>query len=252
MAFLSKGINPKGVEIIYDEYFHRFYSTIDGERIRYLSVSTFIYKFFPEFDPDGTIAKNYALKNDMTVEAVHALWDRKKERSRIMGSHIHENVEDMLNGRPIRNEPSDERELSLMNVTEQLVDSLQKRLDIMGVESVVFDSDVALTGTIDLCGRSKKDGKLWIIDYKSSNRIDRVNKYNQFGFAPIQHLPNINYMHYSLQLNMYENLMKRAGYVDSDEPVGKALIHITENGRTTYVVDDLQKEINDMIESKRR
>jgi hypothetical protein len=51
-----------------------------------------------------------------------------------------------------------------------------------------------------------------------------------------------------MQLNLYEYILKEVGYVNKNEEVWKCLIHITEKGSKTYLIDTHQKEISDMIE----
>jgi len=45
---------------------------------------------------------------------------------------------------------------------------IKDRLDIIGVEKIVFDEQLQLAGTIDFLGKSKKDGTYIIIDHKSN------------------------------------------------------------------------------------
>ena len=53
------------------------------------------------------------------------------------------------------------------------------------------------------------DGTLSIYDWKRSKNITRINKFNKFACTPcICHLPDSNFWHYALQLNMYKYILE--------------------------------------------
>ena len=249
MPRCSKSKNPRGVEIVFTEEDHSYRSVVGGLPIKYISGTSFISRFFPQFDPYGTIAESCARKRGITKEEIQAEWAEKARKSCIYGTKVHETCEDALTGaKNLRNKPSDDREKIVMKNALTMCRRLLSKGKPEGIEKIVFDENLRLAGTIDLLFRTKKDGKLWILDHKTNASIEKENRWNSFGKPPIQDVPDTNYWHYSLQLNLYEFLMKSAGYVQKDEPVGKALLHITENGVKTYLVNDMQKEIEKMIE----
>ena len=174
-------------------------------------------------------------------------WRQKANRSASFGTKIHETVEDVLRGNMLRNKPDDEKERKTMDVAIKLGKKILERAEIIGIEQIVFDSDIEIAGTMDLFIRAKKNGQLWILDHKTNEKIDTFNKWKEYALKPIEHLPNTNYCQYTLQLNLYENILKRAGYVDKNEKIEKALFHITEDGNKTYPLGNTQKEIEDMI-----
>lgn len=253
MPSCSKAKNPRGVEIIFTEEDHSYRSVIDGHPFKYVSGTTFISGFFLPFDPCGTIAESCAKKRGITKEEIQAEWNEKAKQSCIYGTKIHETCEDVLKGsKAFRNKPNDSREKAAMDNAVTLCKRLLEKGTPEGIEKIVFDERLGIAGTIDLLFRAKKDGKLWILDHKSNASIDTENRYNSFAKAPISHVPDTNFWHYSLQLNLYEYLMKYAGYIPEDEKVGKALLHITENGVRTYPVSDMRKEIEAMVSFKKK
>lgn len=247
MPSCSKQKNPRGMEITFEEDTHRYSSIIDGKEIVYTSGTTFVHGFFPKFDTTGEITKRCALREGLTVEAIRQKWKDKADKSARFGTKIHETVEDVLRGNMLRNRPLDEKEEKTMAVAVKLGKKILERADIIGIEQIVFDSDIEIAGTMDLFIRAKKNGQLWILDHKTNEKIDTFNRWKQYALKPIEHVPNTNYCQYSLQLNLYENILKRAGYVDKGEKIEKALLHITEQGNRTYPLGDMQKEIVDMI-----
>lgn len=252
MPSCSKAKNPRGIEIVFTEDDHSYKSVIDGSEVKYVSGTTFISRYFPQFDPYGTIAESCARKRGITKEEIQAEWAEKARKSCIYGTKIHETCEDTLKGaKSLRNKPLDDREKAAMRNAITMCGRLLKKGTVEGIEKIVFDERLLIAGTVDLLMRSKKDGRLWILDHKSNSSIDMENRYNSFGKPPISHVPDTNFYHYSLQLNLYEYLMKYAGYIPMGEEVGKALLHITENGVKTYRVNDMQKEISAMVENHR-
>ena len=76
----------------------------------------------------------------------------------------------------------------------------RQKLDILDVEKIVFSPWLPhpIAGTIDLLARSRKDGSILILDWKTNKSIDMENKWGKFGLDPIKHIPDLNYWHYSL------------------------------------------------------
>lgn len=248
MPSCSKAKNPHGVEILFEEKTHRYSSIINENEIIYTSGTTFINKFFPKFDPTGEILIKTAKKRGISPNILQKEWDDKRINSCIFGTKIHETCEDIFLNQKIRNKPINDREKFSMEVAKKVAKRVLERSDILGVEKIVFDEELKIAGTMDGLVKAKKDGKIWIIDWKTNERIITENTYNKFGFPPIEHIPDINYEHYSLQLNLYEYILKKVGYIDNNENVGKCIIHITDSGSKSYVMENRQKEISDMIE----
>ena len=248
MPSCSKQTNPRGVEIVFEELSHKYSSLINGKELIYISGTSFVHKFFPQFDPTGEITKRCALREGITPEALRERWREKANRSTSFGTKIHETVEDVLKGDMLRNKPNDEKEKRTMDSAVKLAKLILENMDVIGIEKIVFDSDIRIAGTMDLFARSRKNGRLWILDHKTNEHIDTYNKWNKFALEPITNIADTNYFQYALQLNLYENILKRAGYVDKTEKIEKALFHITESGNKTYPLPNTQNEIEKMIE----
>ena len=247
MPGCSRQRNPKGVEIVFEEDTHRYSSIIDGREIVYVSGTAFVNRFFPKFDPTGEITKRCALREGISEDELRKRWRAKADRSSRFGTKIHETVEDVLKGDMLRNKPLDEKERKTMDVAVKLGKRILDSSEVLGIEKIVFDSDLRIAGTMDLFVRSKKNGMLWILDHKTNESIDTYNKWKSYALDPIPYIANTNYFQYSLQLNLYENILRRVGYVGKGERIEKALLHITEDGNKTYPLPDNQREIELMI-----
>ena len=252
MPSCSRAKNPHGIEIRFEEDTHGYSSIIDGKEITYISGTTFVSRFFEPFDPTGIITRKCAQKRGLTVEALKQQWRDKASRSCAYGTKIHECCEDTLLERPLRNTAADRREELAIRNAVATSNRVRDRAEILGIEKIIFDENLRIAGTIDLLIRSRKDGRIWICDWKTNEKLSRENPYNKFGLPPIENVPDTSIGHYSLQLNLYEHILKKAGYVDGDEKIGKVLFHITESGTKSFVLDDAQNEIEAMIGAFKR
>ena len=244
--------NKDGVEILFEEESHRYTSVLNGETVEYVSGTTFVNSFFPKFDPDGKIAKRKALSEGITEEEIRKRWENSGKEASAFGTKIHETMEDVLSGNFLRNKPENDKEKATMSAAVKLAKKILEKCDIVGIERIVFDTGILIAGTIDLLARSKKDGTLWIFDHKTNKKIEIENRWRKFGLEPITNVPDTNFFHYSLQLNLYENIMRRAGYVDEREKIKKGILHITQDGNKTYGIGDFQDEIKKMVSSFKR
>jgi len=250
MPGTSKAKHPKGYEITFEESSHQYSSIINGQEISYTSGTGVIHSCFPSFDPSGEITKRCALKEGISVEALKAKWKAKGDASCKFGTRVHECCEDIELGKSeheLRNKPQDAREEIIFKHAINMARKFRQQLDILGVEKIVFSPELRIAGTIDLFARSKKTGDWIIIDHKTNQTIDMENKWNSFALSPIEHIPNINFYTYSLQLNLYQYLLQNEGYVPHQSKFRLFLNHITESGAKLIELPQLQLEIRDIV-----
>ena len=73
---------------------------------------------------------------------------------------------------------------------------------------MIYDEDSKIAGSIDMIYENV-DGTLSIYDWKRCNAITSDNTWNKFAIHPlIQHIPDTNYWHYTLQLNTYKYILE--------------------------------------------
>lgn len=247
MPSCSKAKNPRGVELTFIESDHSYKSLIDGKEISYISVTTILGKYFPPFDPTGEITKRCAIKEGISVEELQAKWKKKGADSCNFGTRVHECCEDIELGRDLRNKPANEREEKTFPNAVKMAQKLRQSIDIIGVEKLVFDDRLQIAGTIDLLGKSRKNGDYLIIDHKTNEKIEQFNTFKKFCLEPISHIADISYYHYALQLSLYQYLLKFGGYIPKDAKVRLFLNHITTEGTKLIELPSLQSEIKDVI-----
>lgn len=239
--------HPRGYVIDFYEDTHKYISIIDGKEITYTSGTQFVHQFFPPFDPGDTIAKRCAEREGVSVAEIKAKWAASGKEATTLGTRVHECCEDIMLNRELRNSPTTEKEKTMFMHAIDIAERLKDRLNVIGVEKIVFSPELRIAGTIDLLARSKKTGDYVILDHKTNKSIDIDNTWNKFALDPINRVPDTNYGHYGCQLNLYQYILKREGYVPKDAKFKMFLNHITESGAKMIEIFDMQHEIKDMM-----
>ena len=83
-----------------------------------------------------------------------------------------------------------------------------KDLEIYRTEWNIFCDILRLTGSIDAVFINK-DGTLSLGDWKRSKEISTESFGNKCGKYPLEYIPDCNYYHYSLQLNLYRVILEK-------------------------------------------
>lgn len=247
MPASSTAKHPKGYIIDFFEDTHKYISIINNREITYTSGTQFIHPFFPPFDADGSIAKRCAEKEGISVEEIKAKWTASGKEATAFGTKVHECCEDIILGNELRNIATNDKEKTTFQHAIDISKKIKNRLDVLGVEKIVFSPQLRIAGTIDLFARSRKTGEYIIIDHKSNKSIDVENTWKKFALEPISHIPDTNFGHYSCQLNLYQYILKREGYVPKDAQFKMYLNHITELGAKLIEISNMQSEIKDMM-----
>lgn len=272
MPATSRHKHPHGYEIVFDEGPHEYYTLLPGgvsphgvalreladpskgaepplSRHLYTSGTAFVHSFCPPFDPDGAIAERKARERGVSVEQIRFEWRQKGAEACETGTRIHETCEDALRGRAFRNAPRDEHERLLMAAGWEACRRIMSGCDILGVEQIVGDLDCQIAGTIDLLVRDRATGGVVICDWKTNAKVDFRNDYREGSrlLEPVSHLHNCSGELYTLQLNLYQYLLVRGGYLPRETRFGRRIIHLTEGGPTFYDLPDRQIEIRDML-----
>jgi hypothetical protein len=206
---LSKVNNhERDTHIVFDEEPHIYY--ING-KCDNISVTTFVHKYlFPKFDSDKIIDNMMKSKRwkynkyfGMTKQEIINLWDKNGRDSALMGTNMHKSIEDFYNGILIDNDSIEFKYFLDFNENK-------RNLIPYRTEWVVYDSDTKFCGSIDMLYKINEDDdtNLIIYDWKRCKKIIKDNKFEK-GFPPVSHLPNCNYWHYSLQLNIYKRILEK-------------------------------------------
>tara|TARA_Y100000748_G_C15478154_1_gene481670 strand:+ start:229 stop:1014 length:786 start_codon:yes stop_codon:yes gene_type:complete len=199
--------------ITFDEGPHIY--TIDGSS-DYISVTTWVHSFFRKFDSDEVIDKMMKSKNwiynkyyGKSKETIKQEWDDNRDDAARKGTQLHFEIETFYNKvEEWDNIPEiDSTETEVIYFKNFYNDHLH--LTAYRTEWMIYDKELKIAGSIDMVFK-EQDGTLSIYDWKRSKEIIQETRYNEYSIdSEINYIPDTNYWHYSLQLNIYKALLER-------------------------------------------
>jgi ATP-dependent exoDNAse (exonuclease V) beta subunit len=128
--------------------------------------------------------------------------------------------------------------------------NVSQDLEPYRTEWEVWDEEHKLTGSIDMVFKRKSDGAFVIYDWKRSKEIKKDNKFDS-GLGPMTHLPNANYWHYTLQLNIYRwFLQKNYGLKIVDLAI--VILHPNNTNYQIFHLNILDDEVAAMLDCRKR
>lgn len=238
--------HPRDAHIVFDEGPHIY--TIDGDS-DYKSVTTWNHSHFKDFDGDAIATKiieRLAANPDpsnkyhgMTKEQILAGWEVNRDAAAKAGTKMHFDIECFYNDLEVEN---DSAEFGyFLDFHEDNQD-----LEPFRTEWMVWDKELKLAGSIDMVF-VKPDGRLMIYDWKRSKAIVRNKPFEGRALPPcINHLPDTNFWHYSLQLNTYKAIIERQYGFEVDE-LRLVCLHPDKKKYEVYDVPDLQSEVSELF-----
>jgi len=87
-------------------------------------------------------------------------------------------------------------------------------------------------------------GNFIIYDWKRSKEIKKIS--NEYGYPPLDHLPNTNFWHYSLQLNVYKYILETK-YEHHISEMYLVICHPDEYNYKRIQVPNLSEEVETMV-----
>ena len=204
MTALLAPAHDRDEHIEFDEPLHKY--TILGAT-DYTSVTTFIGKLFDHFDADAVISKMMKGKNwakskyhGMTAEAIKAQWAAAGAQAAADGTKMHADIEFFYKFEPFENSSPEFRQF--------LQFAAQCPLRPYRSEWRVYNEDIKIVGTIDMVFEHP-DGTVSIYDWKRAKKLDKYDSWGKRAKHPaLKHIPDTNYWHYALQLNLYQFILE--------------------------------------------
>jgi len=203
-----KNYHPRDANIKFKEENHEY--TVNGEK-GYTSVTTFVHKHFPHFDNESIIKNILSSKRmttdptykyyGMTKEQILADWETNRNLAAEAGTKLHYDIECYFNSNPQQNDSIE------YQYFKQFVDDFPE-LTPYRTEWTVYYEEYRISGSIDMVFENP-DGTVQIYDWKRTKGLE----YEAFGhkraITPcISHIPDSNFWHYSIQLNMYKRILE--------------------------------------------
>jgi hypothetical protein len=240
--------HPRDEYIKFDPIPHVY--TVHGEK-GYTSVTTWNHSHFSHFDADeiidkmvkkGTLQDPTSKYYGMTPVEIKAMWAKNGKEASGSGTSMHEDIEQYYNLEPKINN-SIEYEYFLRFAKDY------QYLKPYRTEWMVYYEEYKLSGSIDMIFENPEDGTLIIYDWKRVKDIKYEADFNKFAHTPcINHLPDTNFWHYSLQLNTYKTILE-AKYDKTISGMYLVCLH-PDNPAKTYErieVPDLRVEMENLF-----
>lgn len=184
----------------------------------------------------------------MSAAAIKAAWSANGKESSEAGTAMHLGIEMVMNGAEAIVEDSIKASIEWRYFWNYWRDDCEI-WEPWRTEWEVWDEDLKLSGSVDMIYRNKKDGTFAVYDWKRAKEIKMDNTF-EGGYGPVSHLPNCNYWHYTLQLNLYRWLLeKHYGVVVSE--MALVVIHPINKNFRRYKLNRLEDEIEGVIEARR-
>lgn len=278
-----KNYHPRDEYILFDEPTHKYTITKDSNS-NYTSVTTWNHSHFPHFDADKVIknmmnGKNWNPENkywNMTPKEIKEQWKKNGESVSGAGTDLHYDIECFMNEDIVYEDTHE----SLAHVTHyELYEVYQQQIEDgmlppnnsvewsyfleyiknfpqfepYRTEWTVYHEELKLAGSIDMVYQNE-DGTLNIYDWKRAKEIKKHSSFQKYGITEcINHLPDTNFWHYSLQLNTYKAILE-SKYNKKIKYLYLVRLHPNNPNKSYELIRcaELSNEIADLFEYRKK
>jgi len=186
--------------------------TVCGDRGGFTSVTTWNHHHFSDFDADAVITNilnGRKWETDptykyykMTREDIKNMWDKKRDSAAGAGTKMHYDIECHYNNMTVSNNSVE------YQYFKQFLSDFSD-LNPYRTEWMIYHEELKLSGSIDMIFENP-DGTLQIYDWKRCQEIQHETQFGKFAKTScISHLPDTNFWHYALQLNVYKMILEQ-------------------------------------------
>jgi len=200
--------HPRDENISFEEGPHIY--TVCGERGTYKSVTTWNHSHFSHFDADKIIDNMFASGKmsdpkhkyyGMTKKEIKDLWAKNGAAASGSGTKMHQDIEYYYNGMTPENDSIEYT--YFLNFAKD-----HANLKPYRTEWMVYYEELMISGSIDMVFENP-DGTICIYDWKRCKEIKSEAEFGKYAHTTcISHLPDVNFWHYALQLNVYKTILE--------------------------------------------
>ena len=237
-ALKRKNPHDRDARITFEPVEHKYFIDGDTNPNAFTSVTTWVHSHFEAFNADAVIDKMMASKSwatnekyrGKTKDQIKAEWDLNRDLAAAAGTDMHAAIElyydtqaaaaaaaaeETVSGdgyAPGAGPFPDTREFGYFL---NFASTFAKTLRPYRTEWTVFHEEAGISGSIDMVFENldpvtgNPTGTLSIYDWKRCKEIVRHNPFNKWATTPgLEHVPDTNYWHYCLQLNVYKFILQ--------------------------------------------
>ena len=183
-----------------------------------------------------------------TAEEISTEWSTSGAESSGKGTNMHLAIEQWLNGATNLID-TDILKTSEWQYFQNFWRDYYEKLEPYRMEWEVFDEEHKLSGSIDAVFKNKEDGTYVIYDWKRSKEIKMKAYKGEAGYAPLDHLENVNYWHYTMQLNVYKWFLE-THYGLKISGLYLIILHPNNKNYVRYELNILEDEVQAMLECR--
>ena len=227
--------------IFFDESNHNY--TID-KKIKAISVTKLIHKFFPEFDKEYWAEKE-SIKTGLNKIDILEKWKKLGNKARDLGTDLHNQIENFYNKIDYKKSREFEK-FSNFHTTH-----IEGKYDPYRTEWRIFDDNKSLAGTVDMVYK-KNNNELFIFDWKRSKKLinsdGSIEKENPFenGLKGLSHLSCSDYIKYCLQQNIYKYIIEK-NYNKKVSSMNLLILHPNYDNYHIIQVEEFPLEVDYLI-----
>ena len=144
----------------------------------------------------------------MTPQQIKDQWSANGKEASTAGTKMHYDIECFYNECPNENDSTEYKWFLDFEKTRTQEGGFGQFLTPYRTEMMVYHEELRLSGSIDMIYEAP-DGTLQIYDWKRCKQIKKDNPWDCATRECINHLPDSNYWHYSLQLNTYKAILEQ-------------------------------------------
>jgi hypothetical protein len=268
----SRNPHPRDRHIHFDEGPHKYtIHNVEGitPETEFTSVTTLVHQYFEHFDAKKVIAammRNQKKWNDpvanakyygKTAEEIEQMWATAGKDAAAAGTAMHYEIECFYNTPPEQQQQSTATTPEFkyfLNFNNEYKSTLRP----YRTEWTVFHEEARIAGSIDMIyeliqpDATTDAADLTIYDWKRCREITKTNRANKFATHPaIEHLPDTNYWHYALQLNVYKYILQKK-YGKTITDLYLIVLHPEAQNYQRVKLPDLQSEVAELFEERIR
>ena len=187
----------------------------------------------------------------MTDDEIKAGWSANGAAASGAGTRMHLDIERFYNADPVGNLAGDDYEPALSPEWTMFLEYQRKigsKFKPFRTEWLVWDRSVMISGSIDMVYR-KPDGTLAIYDWKRVKEIKTANRYDNM-LGPLNHLPDTNYWHYTMQLNVYRRIIE-ANYGEKVTELALVVLHPDNQTYQVLRLNLMPEEVDAVFAARR-
>lgn len=266
-------IDTKKIQQILKDKFSKFQFHEDGHYYTYkdgsgqekrigISTTQFIDIYKEPFD-ENKISRFVALKEGVPQEEILTRWSFEREIACSYGSLSHLYLENSWNGDKFYYDPSfyvkkfgydaiTPRFNEIKDALNTFYNTFKDRLILIGAEVLIASEEYDIAGSIDLLAYSKKLNCLIIIDNKTNKEIKKIGNKGQMMKTPLDHLPDSNFWHYSLQTAIYKFIIEHETGIKVSDRKFLVWFDLKNKGFKIIECANLDNEAKKILDERRK